>query len=399
MGESRRRRWLWLLAAFSLVVPVAAAVPAETASAVAAKWSIVRSPDLAGAGLSSLDGLSCLSTIDCVAVGFGNETSSIGKTLIERWDGTAWKTVPSPNPDNNAALYTVSCASDTACLALGDHGKLGDTPFGERWDGKQWSVVASPMPAGMELALPYSVSCASAARCMAVGYTYSQQDGLFRTFAERWDGTKLSILPTPNGPDGGSFYSVSCTSSKYCVAVGSIAPTPSTRTALIAQWDGAHWSTVKSPNPPGGQRSSLGGVSCASETMCMATGTWARSNDQLAATMTLTERWNGKAWQYVPSPKPVGAGRAGFNGASCPSPTSCMAVGTFVSTPHHTLTSKGFAEQWNGKSWAIAPLPNPIGASDADIASVECPSALNCVAVGGNSTGTQTGDTLAEVYR
>ena len=76
-----------------------------------------------------------------------------------------------------------------------------------------------------------------------------------------------------------------------------------------------------------------------------------------------------------------------------------MAVGTFVSTPHHTLTLKGFVEQWNGKSWAIVFLPNPINVYDADIGSVACPSGLECVAVGANFTGMQTGDTLAEVFR
>jgi len=399
MGGSHRNRRRALLAALSVVVAGAATGPVETASAAAPQWSIVPSPDAAGAGLSALASLTCTSASDCLAAGAGATSSSTGKPLIERWNGTTWTTVPSPNPGTNSGLSAISCASDTACLAMGDTGNDGDTPFGERWDGNRWSVVASPIPSGVELALPESVSCTSATRCMVVGFTYSQLDGVVRTFAERWDGAKLSIVPTPNGPGGGSLSSVACFTAKRCIAVGSTSPTALTRTAMAAQWDGAHWSVVKVPSPPGGKRSSFGGVSCASETMCMATGTWARSNDQLAATMTLTERWNGKAWSYVASPKPVGAGRAGFGGVSCPSATSCMAVGTFVSTPHHTLTVKGFAELWNGRSWAISPLPNPAGADDADIAAIECPSVLNCVAVGGNFTGTQTGDTLAEVYR
>jgi hypothetical protein len=76
-----------------------------------------------------------------------------------------------------------------------------------------------------------------------------------------------------------------------------------------------------------------------------------------------------------------------------------MGVGTFVSTPNHTLTNKGFTERWNGRSWAIVASANAAGVDDTEVASVSCPTVVNCVAVGAAFSAQFVGDTFAEVFR
>ena len=159
-----------------------------------------------------------------------------------------------------------------------------------------WSVVPSPSPT------PYNqldrVSCASATACMAVGYDYNTGESA-STLIESFDGTSWSVVPSPSpGTSGNFLYGVSCASPAVCMAVGaqSTSGTQDQYTALIEAWDGASWSVVPGPGWSGLQ---LQGVSCVSATACTAVG--ARKSG------TLIESWNGTSWSIVPSPNPSGS--------------------------------------------------------------------------------------------
>lgn len=72
--------------------------------------------------------ISCISVRDCTAVGdfwYDHHHHEVAKTLVEAWNGTAWKVVPSPNSATPATLnhlVGVSCASAASCSAVGDFG-------------------------------------------------------------------------------------------------------------------------------------------------------------------------------------------------------------------------------------------------------------------------------------
>jgi hypothetical protein len=87
----------------------------------------------------------------------------------------------------------------------------------------------------------------------------------------------------------------------------------------------------------------------------------------------IIERWNGSTWSLSPSPNP-NANAAALNGVSCPSSTSCVAVGI--------ANSRTLIEQWDGATWTIAASPNRTG-SDFDIMyGVSCTTATACFSVG-----------------
>ena len=137
-------------------------------------WSIVGNPKPTYATDTGLLGVSCVSAINCTAVGryFLGE-SSPSKTLVERWNGTGWRIVGSANryPYLNA-LTAVSCASATSCFAVGSSIASQTTPsttLVEHWNGTGFSIVASPNPAGSTRNVLSGISCASAASCVAVG--------------------------------------------------------------------------------------------------------------------------------------------------------------------------------------------------------------------------------------
>src|SRR5689334_16741878 len=58
-----------------------------------------------------LDGVSCSSGSNCVAVGQRAPAQGFGGTLAERWNGTTWSKVASPSPggSSGARLTGVAC--------------------------------------------------------------------------------------------------------------------------------------------------------------------------------------------------------------------------------------------------------------------------------------------------
>src|SRR5205814_9194602 len=93
----------------------AAAAPG---SAAQPGWSLQSVPIPAGAGSSILSSESCASATACTAVGgyvTGNGFSTVQYTLAERWNGSTWsfQTMPNPVGAVNSYLNAVSCPSAT----------------------------------------------------------------------------------------------------------------------------------------------------------------------------------------------------------------------------------------------------------------------------------------------
>ena len=83
-------------------------------------WSVVSSPNRIGAVSNGLSGVSCSSASFCAAAGTYLDGNG-AKTLIQFWNGTAWKIVPSPNAGAGADshLNGINCVSATACVGVG----------------------------------------------------------------------------------------------------------------------------------------------------------------------------------------------------------------------------------------------------------------------------------------
>ena len=350
-------------------------------------WSLVTSPNPGGAHGAVLAGVSCVTATSCYAVG-----NTATATLIERWDGARWSIVPSANPPSRleGALSGVSCVSSTNCFAVGDTASAVLSPNAsvktlvERWNGSRWSIITSPNPTGVSEAALSGVSCTSATACFAVGGSDSGP------FVERWNGSRWSIVasPTVSGrvvrPSAVSvgfsptLNGVACVSASNCYAVGA-----STTHALIEHWNGSAWSLVTLPNPKGMFGAVLNGVSCATSTRCTAVGAYATTSDD-TTTKELVEEWNGSTWSIVPSPDlpdtstvatvVVADGAfGGLTGVACSSAMNCAAVG-----------NSARVDRWNGTTWSIAPLT--AHTSQSALADVSCPTATDCFAVGSYTT-------------
>jgi hypothetical protein len=322
-------------------------------------WAIQSTPNPRGAVVSVLYGVSCTSASACTAAGDyqkgGTETLV---TLAERWNGTAWaiQKTPSPGGTEVSLLYGVSCASASACTAAGYYvtSSTGGPAMmlAEHWNGTAWAVQKTPNPGGTEVSLLYGVSCASASACTAVGY-YALGTGPVVTLAERWNGTAWAAEKTPNpSPNVDSqLNGVSCTSASACTAGGYYEPGNGNELTLAERWNGTAWAIQKTP----GKDALLEGMSCASAWACTAVGYASGSTSPVP----LAERWNGTAWAIQKTPNPGHGEGGGLVGVSCASPRVCTAVGIYYKSVGTPVT---LAERWNGTAWTVQKTPNPTGA-------------------------------------
>ncbi len=257
-------------------------------------WSAQEPPAPTGSTFPQLSRVSCTSSTACIAVGEYTNSSGIRQSLAEKWNGTAWslQEPPAPTGSKGSELVGVSCTSSSECFATGYFTNSSGTsePLAEKWNGTAWSLQEPPAPTGSKYNLLWGVSCASSTACIAVG-EYTNSSGIRQPLAEKWNGTAWSLQEPslPTGRKGGILRGVSCTSSTECTAVGGVLVSSEGFMPLAERWNGTAWSAQEPPVPTGARGSVLEGVSCTSSIECFATGSFANSsgrNRPLAEHMT-----------------------------------------------------------------------------------------------------------------
>ncbi len=346
------------------------------------RWTIQTTPHPSESEASELSSVSCTSSASCTAVGQSVKTESSYNSLAEHWNGTEWAIQTTPQPESaSSKLQGVSCASSTACTAVGWYNRTGpNNPFAENWNGTTWTIQTPPAPKA-EFSELTSVSCTSSAACTAVGiYGYPET-----MFAEHWNGSEwtLESVPAPSGAKQSRLYSVSCVSAEACTGVGAYENSKGVYGVLAEHWNGKEWSQQEMPNPTGTTLSYLRGLSCTSGSACTAVGAYESSS---VAESPLAERWNGTAWTAQTPPTPAGTlGPSYMLAVSCYSATLCVAGGSdYVTPPGMHQKSVALAEYWNGAEWLVqAPLNPGIGGLNT-VAGVACEAATpeTCIGVG-----------------
>jgi len=247
-----------------------------------------------------LTAVSAVSATDAWAVGPNDDQSPGSATTIERWNGTGWTRVPSPNAAVGAGavneLNGVAAISADDAWAVGDYGtrQPGTSlyplrPLVEHWDGNRWSIVR--VPDAYPLETMTSVAATGPDDVWAVGVGQPGQ-GDFVAIAEHWDGNAWSVADTPSLHDAGggsALHAVTALSPADAWAVGG-----SGRTALAEHWDGSHWTRVDLP----GQDMTLAAVDASSPDNVWAVG-WGTNTSPGHLPPPVVERFDGTAWRMV----------------------------------------------------------------------------------------------------
>jgi hypothetical protein len=362
----------------------AGAVLAATTS-----WTVQPSPDL---GAENLNGVAATSSTNAWAVG-----SLGGPSVIERWNGKVWKLQAGAKLTRPGGFLTaVAATSRTNAWAVGDYqnsdGSESKTLI-EHWNGKAWKVQPSPNPSRHYSYLA-GVAATSSTNAWAVGNTNQpvrscgcNED---RSLIEHWNGKAWKVVPSPNIERFTDLNAVTATSSANAWAVGS--PLVGGR-ALIVHWNGKAWKVVPSPSPPRCNLQTLNGVAATSSTNAWAVGACDHYSvaEQSDDVRTLVEHWNGRAWKVVPGPSPVctvPVPSSGLNGVAATSSTNAWAVGLCDNWAGAYVTSQTVIEHWNGKAWKIQQSPSSVVAAGGELDGVAAVSSRHAWAVGQLSAGT-----------
>jgi hypothetical protein len=330
-------------------------------------FSVVPSPNPSKQG-DTFNAGTVISPGDVWAVGYkgANEPYNGAQTLTERFDGTAWTVVPSPNtnpahcnyPDNN--LTAVSGTTTNDVWAVGFNSSCGSVnPLALHWNGTHWGVVPSPKLNGSNNNQFSGVFALASNNVYAVGWQAASNGGSL-TLVEHFDGNKWSVVSTPNVNKTGNYLNAVFGSSTNDIwAVGdSVAPNSPVQT-IVEHFNGVKWSIIPSPNPLTGpsDQNVLTAVTATSPSDVTAVG-FILSAAQLNVE-TLVEHWDGTKWTVVPSANGSSASNTvnKLLGVSALSPTNVYAVGWFIDDA--SLGQEfSMVEHFDGSYWTL--IPNPV---------------------------------------
>jgi hypothetical protein len=292
-----------------------------------------------------------------VAVGF--HTIGSGPALYplaEAWNGRAWRLLRTPVM--HGTLQGISCPRRGACIAVGSRDNSDGTeaaPLAATWNGRSWRLRRTArVGSNFTVTNLASISCKSSRWCVAVS-GYGGAEPTESAAVEFWNGRRWRLRAVF---DQSSLNGVACKTQASCLAVGSTSPASDSQVPMGAAQAGAKWRTLATPPGDGGDLdTSLSSVSCATAKLCMAVGTG-----------MLIDQWTGHGWRQLTVP-----GTGQLAGISCHRATRCVAVG-------QDGKMGAAAEAWNGAAWRVLSPVRPSGPSY--LASVRCPRPARCMAVG-----------------
>lgn len=327
------------------------------ANASTPTWSVERPRDVRGALIS----VSCVSQSFCVAV--GSDEQSTPHSYVVIWKAGSWDLASLPNLGSSAEWSSVSCGAVGSCLLVGEN--LG-RPSSLLMTAGKWRVAPFPQPVAPSGRL-LGVSCISTSWCLAIGEGPGEVPIGYRFQGESW------IRTTPLDKSYVSLLrAVSCIgTSRACIAVGlsfknnplTLPPSDAGYSLLAERYVKGSWSYVSLP----AQAGSLFDIGCYG-TGCLAVGGVASQGDN--SQPALLEIDQGWSWLAPPAvlPGPITA-------VSCANKEQCIAL----SQKSHSVGSVS-ALLLNG-AWHTVRVPNlspPIV-----LRSLSCGVlATTCVAVG-----------------
>jgi hypothetical protein len=358
-----------------------AATPAAgtaTAAAAACRWQSRQPPDPA-AGTDDLFGVAVRSATSAWAVGNYSRVGGPFRTLVERWNGSAWRRVASPAPGaGDEYLDSVQVVAPRSVWAAGAYaaeagGVVPDKTLILHWNGSGWRRLPTPSPSGGIDNLN-GLRMVSATSGWAVG-EYTNPAGHSQSLILHWNGTSWKRAASPDpGTISNTLSGVTSVSRSSAWAVGSFGNGGATR-SLVLHWNGTSWKRVASPDPNGG--SELDGVSATS-----AANAWAVGDDRLGRSLIL--HWNGRGWTRVPSPNVLGQGDDNLlQAVAATSASNAWAVGQATILTFGTA----FELHWNGRTWAN--MASPVPGSNSAMDAVAATSASDAWAVGEFSRDSQ----------
>ena len=361
---------------------------------------------------AALTSTACPSASFCVAVGSVSDAGGDMFPLIETYSGGSWDPSIAPMPSNashnfwSGVLTSVSCPTDTSCVAVGDYYSF-DTGTGSSFesglldtdDGGVWSTTEATLPGGPASGslLVNSVSCPQVSLCRAVGVvtsgTPATTSGLLYTLSGgNWQ-TQVISLPS-NFDNSINLGSISCPDAGDCTVVGSYAMAKNKQRGLIATMSLGQWSALEAPVPANAatgrfSRSEplLTSVDCPQVALCVAGGSYPLSRSSGTGSQALLLVLQNGSWSPLEAPLPSDADSdlsSYVAGVFCPASGACFAGGRYNVGAG---SEEGMLLTQASSSWSAVSAPTPgDNTTSTSVAGLSCSPDGLCAAVGTDGT-------------
>ena len=251
------------------------------------KWAVHTTPVPSEATSSELVAVGCNNTAECTAGGSA-VIGGVKTAIAEEWNSPTWtlQTVPIPEGATSSQFDGVDCLWSNFCVAVGRYTTSGGSvkSLVAFWNGS-WSLQTVTDPVGAVQSTLLDVSCTPTPnRCTAVGGWKNNANEQF-TLAYRFNGVTtwtLQSTPNPSGSIASVFQEVSCATETSCTAAGSwVSGSGGSNQTLAEEWNGSSWSIQSTSNPAGAGFDAFFGVSCRS-TSCIGVG-WSETTNPAMA--------------------------------------------------------------------------------------------------------------------
>ena len=218
---------------------------------------------------------------------------------------------------------------------------------------------------------------------------------------------KVSTIPITslNPPSKATTYmisqGISCPTTNWCLDVGDYWDASSNGDGYVGVLSNGTWAVNTMPtaglNPAPGANPHLQplGVSCPAANSCVMVGSY---HDGSGNMWGFSDTLANNTWTLSTMPttglSPAASSGTGLEpyGISCPTVTSCVAVGLYKDTANN---NNGFSAIMTNGSWSVTTMPttglNPSGTL-ASGSAVSCPSSGSCVAVGDYTDASSNAD-------
>jgi hypothetical protein len=325
-------------------------------------WKVIPTPNPGGGSVSNIffTGVATAGPTDAWAVGI-DELNGSRHPLVEHWNGRRWTAMRVPEPPSRQSWFNgVFQFSPTNVWAVGEStdplfDNQDQRTLVEHWDGTRWSIVPSPNPGvgfGSANVLE-AVAGVAANDLWATGWALDPQRNDIQMLFEHYDGTSWKVAPSPSPL--GSF--------QFGMAISALAPgdawavgDEAQEKTLAAHWNGQQWTIVPTPSLHDGNSplNSLTGVTAVS-----ANDVWASAFEGNVNNANFlkpyAEHWDGDRWTLVTTPNQGGEGSR-LNAITAVSSTDVWAVGQTQELNGAILT---LTQRFDGTRWTTVPSPNP----------------------------------------
>jgi hypothetical protein len=361
-------------------------------------WSPVTITGVDTSKLYQLDAVTCWAADHCDVVGDNSTSTASSPSPIEVftlsgsvWTGTSLPTTVQSTP----AAISCSDAGDCVVISNADAGVYPQ--FAEyQLAGGAWSENISSIPSESSNAQVTGLSCTAPGRCEVVGDSIDVTTNWPMPLVGELKGGTWTFAEIQNYFSLSALSGVSCTSTTSCTASGLLEDATGAYHDVVATFDGTSWHLAELADAPGTKSNYLTGISCTAADTCVAVGS---ATDGAKNPQLILDTEVGGVWTPLATPEGAGGPRINLTGSdvSCPTTTSCVVLGSSTfGEPFQTPTLTTFSYTYDMVSLTSVVPPALYKSPYSGLTGLSCPTASSCVAVGYGEPAFESGQPIVE---